>query len=92
MGVPVITLCGMRHGTRFGYSLLKNIGIGELAAGGKDEYIAKAVALAQDKALLTALKMQLRNRMQISPLMNCKSYMKDIQKTYKEIWQCWMYL
>ena len=31
MGVPVISLYGEFHGTRFGYSILNNVGIGELA-------------------------------------------------------------
>ena len=32
MGVPVVTRYGKRHGTRFGYSILMQVGLGELLA------------------------------------------------------------
>ena len=50
MGTPVITLVGDRPGARFGYSILKNLGLDDCIAASKAEYIEKAVALATNIA------------------------------------------
>ena len=90
MGVPVISLYGRRHGTRFGYSLLMNTGLGELAAATEDEYMEKVVALAQDPGLLAELHEQIPKLFRRSPVMDAVGYMEDIQMAYEEIWQRWL--
>ena len=90
MGVPVVSLCGTRHGTRFGLSLLENVGLGELAAKSPEEYAEKAAALAADRALLAALHKNLRPMMQRSPVMDGRSYVREVEAMYEEIWQAWL--
>lgn len=90
MGVPVITLIGNRHGARFGYSLLSNMGLGELTAKTKADYINIAVALASDKELLQALRGQIRRMMQQSPLMNGRQYVAEMEAAYEKIWHKYM--
>ena len=85
MGVPVISLYGARHGSRFGLSILKNIGLDELAVDSYDEYINRAVALAGDWKLLTILRKNLRPIMKKSPLMNSESYLREIQGAFIKI-------
>lgn len=87
MGVPVITLAGERHGSRFGYSILKNIGLEECIAFTKDEYVMRAVDLANNKERVKEIHQSLRNQMICSPLMNGKLYMQDVEKAYQEIWR-----
>ena len=82
MGVPVITLVGKRHGSRFGYSLLQNLNLVECCAFSKEEYITAAVNLAEDKEHLSMIHENLRERMQISPLMDRKGYMNDLEEKY----------
>ena len=48
MGVPVLTLYGERRSTRFGLSILKNIGVENLAVDSVKEYINLAIALSAD--------------------------------------------
>lgn len=86
MGVPVITLVGERHGSRFGYSILKNIGLEEGIAFSKEEYVEKAIMLANNKVKLQELHANLRRRMENSPLMNGELYMKNIEEQYQMIW------
>ncbi len=86
MGVPVITRFSSRHSTRFSYSLLKNIGLGELATASSQEYIQRAVALAEDRELLNLLHKNLRNMMLASPVMNCKAYICELENYYQKIW------
>ena len=90
MGVPVVTLAGTRHGTRFGLSLLENVGLGELVSNTPEEYVEKAAALASDAELLTALHKNLRPMMQRSPLMDGKSYVREIEAMYEDVWQAWL--
>ena len=90
MGVPVVTLAGTRHGTRFGLSLLENVGLGELAARTPEEYVEKAAALASDGELLAALHKNLRRMIQRSPVMDGRSYVREVEAMYEEIWQEWL--
>jgi len=90
MGVPVISLYGEQHGTRFGYSILKNVGLEDLAVRTESEYVAKAIALADDKELLDALHRNLRHRLLDSPLMDETGYMQDLEKAYQDIYREFM--
>ena len=90
MGVPVVSRYGTRHGSRFGLSLLTNVGLGELAAGTDEDYIRVAVALAQDPQLIVALHRQLRTLMQNSPLMDARGYVRGVEAAYERIWRRWL--
>ena len=87
MGVPVVSLYGDTHGSRFGYSLLGNLGLKELAASTVEEYADRAAALAQDKTLLAALHRRLRSMMVRSPLMDGTQYVRNMEKFYQQIYQ-----
>lgn len=82
MGVPVVTLAGAYHGARFGVSLLGNAGLSELVAEDGDGYVALAVQLAQDKALITSLRQGLRARMTSSSLMDGNAYVRAVERLY----------
>lgn len=90
MGVPVISRYGSRHGSRFGYSLLCNMGLEELTAATEEEYIEKAVNLAGSPELLQDLHANLRHIMQTSPVMDAKGYLADIQSAYRRIYHSWL--
>ncbi len=85
MGVPVVSLYGQRHGTRLGLSILKNVGLDELAVDTYDEYIRRAVMLAGDWELLTLLRKNLRTMMKKSPLMNSTAYVREMEKVFIKI-------
>lgn len=87
MGVPVVSLYSERHSTRFSYSILHNVGLGELAVPSSREYVERAVALAGDTELLDILHKNLRSMMTASPLMDRQAYIDDIEKHYRELWQ-----
>lgn len=84
MGVPVITRYGKRRNTRFGLSILKNIGLGELAVSEPEEYVQRAVGLANDRELLDALHKNLRGLMENSPLAPAK-YMTYLEDAYRQM-------
>ena len=85
MGVPVVSLYGDRHGTRFGLSMLTNVGLPGLAVDNVDEYISRAVMLANDWDLLALLRRNLRDMLKNSPLMDGKTYVRELEKFFVEI-------
>lgn len=85
MGVPVISLYGKRRSSRFGRSILTNSGVGELAVATPDEYVERAVALANDWELLDILHRNLRTMLEQSPAMDARGYVKEIEDQYKKI-------
>ena len=87
MGVPVISLRGRTHGSRFGASILTNAGVRELVAENDINYVRRAVQLAETPKLLEAYHMGLRANMKRSPLMNIEGYMEELEMAYQEIWE-----
>ena len=87
MGVPVVTLAGNSHHERFGLSILSNIGLENLCARTEEEYVDIAVGLARNRTYLKELHASLRGRMEQSPVMDQKLYMKDLEAAYEEIWK-----
>lgn len=90
MGIPVVSMYGSRHGSRFGYSLLKNMGVEELAAPNEEKYVETAIALAKSPELLKGLHENLCTMMKSSSVMNAKKYLKDIQSSYEKIYEKWL--
>ena len=85
LGVPVVSLFDDRHGTRFGLSMLTNVGLPELAAATVDEYISRAVMLAGDWELLTLLRRNLRGMMKNSPLMDASAYVGHVEEIFARL-------
>ena len=90
MGLPVITLVQERHNSRFGYSLLTNVGLGELCAFTEEEYIQKAVDLANDWDRIRDYHLTIRRKMEASPVMNDAIYMGEVEEAYEKIFNAWI--
>jgi possible TPR repeat-containing protein len=86
MGVPVVTLAGESLGSRFGASLVENVGAGALIARTLEEYVDRAVSLANDVDLLDALHAGLRQMMENSPVMNAAGYGTAVGAAYEQVW------
>jgi protein O-GlcNAc transferase len=86
MGVPVITLSGHCFAGRHSTSHLSNIGLPELTTTAPEEYVAVALALAQDADRLTALRQGLRERLAASPLCDAAGYTRDLEAAYRGMW------
>jgi predicted O-linked N-acetylglucosamine transferase (SPINDLY family) len=82
MGVPVITWTGDTHAARVGSSILNQIGLPELIGASPEDYLRRAVELANDSARLTALRSRMRERMRRSSLLNPAQITADIEAAY----------
>jgi predicted O-linked N-acetylglucosamine transferase (SPINDLY family) len=89
MGVPVVALAGDRHAARVGVSILTHVGLREFIATTPDDYVRTAAGLAADRARLVALRASLRRRMADSPLCDGAAFTRDIEATYRAMWETW---
>lgn len=87
MGVPVITLAGSLHHTRFGASLLHNVGCDELIAESWREYVDITIELCRDKRRLNLYHHSLRQQMENSPLMDGEAYVAELESKYHSIYR-----
>ena len=89
MGVPVVTMIGDRHSARVGASIMTRIGLTDLIAGTGEEYVATAVKLAASTNRLLKLRVGLRSRMTKSPLCDARSFARNVEDAYREMWVRW---
>ncbi|OQY57568.1 MAG: hypothetical protein B6245_16365 [Desulfobacteraceae bacterium 4572_88] len=87
MGVPVIALAGDRHVSRVGASILSQVGLTGWIAETEEDYIRKAIELAQNRERLTELRASLRERMRQSPLCDAKAFAEGVEAAYQEMWE-----
>jgi predicted O-linked N-acetylglucosamine transferase (SPINDLY family) len=89
MGVPVVSLAGKTAAGRAGLSLLSTVGLPELAAHDREQFIQVAKSLAQDFPRLAAKRAGLRERMEKSPLMDGRRFARAMEAAYREMWRKW---
>ncbi|MGH7179678.1 MAG: tetratricopeptide repeat protein [Tepidisphaeraceae bacterium] len=89
MGAPVISLSGATPVSRMGRSILRNIGLEDLATDTPDFYVQTASTLARDGDRLTRLRGGLRDRLRSSALMDAKHFCRDLESCYREVWRQW---
>jgi predicted O-linked N-acetylglucosamine transferase (SPINDLY family) len=86
MGVPVVALVGGNFVGRMGASFLRTLGQPNWIAQHDDDYVAAAVALAQDVAHLRQGRAALRAQMAASPLCDIDSYVLAFETLLGRMW------
>ncbi len=87
MGVPVVTLVGSTVVGRAGLSQASNLGLTELVAYSEDRFIGITAELAQDLPRLARMRLELRDRMSASPLMDAVGFTRGIERAYRLGWK-----
>ena len=87
MGVPVVTLCGERHGERTSYSILTNVGVTATIARSEQEFVDIAVRLARDAAFRAGVTQAIRRGLADSPLVNMDDHTRHLEGAYREALQ-----
>ncbi len=82
MGVPVVTLCGKRHGERSSFSILKNLGVTGTIAQGGQEYVEIVVRLATDRGFHSAIKEKILAGLAQSPLVDMDAHVHNLETVY----------
>ena len=89
-GVPVVTLSGNTYVSRFGGSALATLGLDDLIAETRDQYIDIATRLAGDVQRLQTLRSTLRQRMSDSPLLDFETFTRNLECEYRRMWRRWL--
>ncbi len=85
MGVPVVTLLGDRFAARYGASLLQAAGLPDLIARDRDAYVAKAVALAEDRPRLGRLRRDLRRMVVDNGFGDAPAFARKMEDAYLDM-------
>ena len=89
MGVPVVSLAGRTGVSRAGSTLLANVGLERLVARTAEQYVELAAGLIRDAPGLTALRRELRARLESSPVMNAPQFARDVEAAFRTAWRDW---
>lgn len=87
MGVPVVTLAGVRQAARMGASVLTNLGLESLVADTPSAYLRIAAGLAADRSRLIELRTGMRARLQRSALGDAKRFAADMATACGDMWR-----
>jgi predicted O-linked N-acetylglucosamine transferase (SPINDLY family) len=90
MGVPVVSVTGRTAVARGGLSQLSNLGLKNLAARSPRQFARVAADLAHDRERLAALRSTLRERLIHAPLMDARTFARNIETAFRQIWQAWI--
>ncbi len=88
MGVPVISLVGIRHAQRVGASILQSAGFADLVVETPEAFIATATDLAKISRLAT-LRSNLRPRVRESALTDATGFMRSFESALRQAWRTW---
>lgn len=88
MGVPVITLMGKISAAR-GASPQLALGLNQCVAITPEQYIENAVYFANHLTELNDLRINLREQMIRSPLMDAIGFTRTLEDAYRQMWQDW---
>jgi predicted O-linked N-acetylglucosamine transferase (SPINDLY family) len=89
MGVPVVSLAGRTAVSRAGLTLLSNVGLEHLVARSEEQYVEIAAGLIRDARGLAALRLELRRRVESSPVMDAPEFARDLEAAFRTAWRAW---
>jgi len=88
MGVPVLSLCGVRPAGRNSAALLARVGLTDCVAQTPEQYVALALRLRDDLDRLAALRTTLRDRMGAT-LCDSRRFTRQLEVAYRTMWRRW---
>ena len=83
MDVPVVTLCGRRHGERVGTSILTNLGVTSTIAQTGPEYVELSCRLGEDRGFLAAVREEIRRGRAGSAFTDIAKHVRDLESAYE---------
>ena len=87
MNVPVLVLEGFNFNSRCGFSINKNLKLLNLIAKNKEDYIDKAISLANDKNKLYEIRKNLFHNALNSPLFDKQKFSNEFFSLLEEIFK-----
>ena len=88
VGLPLVTCVGDTFAGRVAGSLLRAVGLPELATHSREEYEALALRLALDPPLLAGLRARLARNRLTCPLFDTARFARNLEAAYHRMQQC----
>lgn len=85
--VPVLTIKGTHFASRMTASILKAIGLEDLAVYTKDQYRQLAIDIGNHPSLFNTIKKRLHLNRFEEPLFDTKRFVKKLEIAYLEMWE-----
>ncbi|HHJ20892.1 MAG TPA: tetratricopeptide repeat protein [Gammaproteobacteria bacterium] len=89
MGVPVVTLPGVRAVSRQSASIIHASGFPELIARDQEDYVRIATELAEDFAALALRRREQRDKIASSVQCDSERFSRHLEAAYRQAWQDW---
>lgn len=89
MGCPVVTWPRDTFASRQSLSYLTTIGLPEFVAIGRNDYIERAVKLANDLPALASLRGRIRPLMAASPFCDRIRFVRNLESVLRGVWRQW---
>jgi predicted O-linked N-acetylglucosamine transferase (SPINDLY family) len=86
-GVPLLALSGDTFAARVSGSLLRAVGLPELITQSLDDYLALALQLAREPALLGAYRERLAKNRMNAPLFDSTRFTRHLEAAYLAMWK-----
>ncbi|MBX9937352.1 MAG: tetratricopeptide repeat protein [Burkholderiaceae bacterium] len=90
MGVPLVSLAGSGFRSRMSTSIISALGYPQWIAQNPDEYVQIAKNLSQNISHLNSTRLQLRQRMKNSPLMDELGFSRLFGRMLRDLWWHWL--
>lgn len=90
MGVPLVTMAGTGFRSRMSASILSALGCNDWIAQNSDEYVAIAIKLSGDIQQLNRMRLQIRPKMESSPLMDEHGFARIFGQMLRDFWWHWL--
>jgi protein O-GlcNAc transferase len=88
MGVPVLSLCGVRPASRNSAAILSRVGLSEWIVHSPEQYVAAGARWATDLDRLALLRGELRDRMKPT-LCDARRFTRGLEEAYRKMWIRW---
>jgi protein O-GlcNAc transferase len=85
MGVPVLSLRGVRPASRNAAAILARTGLGDWAVDEPAQYVAIAERLPHELDRLAHLRSEMRERL-IGTLCDAKGFTRELESVYRRLW------
>ncbi len=89
MGVPTVTLPGETFASRHSLSHLSNVGLSDWIARNITDYVALAMAKANDLGTLATLRASMREKVRASPLCDAPRFGAGLGAALRYAWREW---
>jgi protein O-GlcNAc transferase len=86
MGVPVLSMCGVRPAGRNAAALLASSGLNDWIVNTAEEYIALGVRAGNELDRLAALRAGLRDRM-MATICDSRRFTRELEDAYRAMWR-----